>query len=992
MKKQFLSALISMFFSMIVFGQTPVDLPVTFDNATVNYALVDFGGNISSIVADPVVSTNMVCKIIKTATAELWAGTTIGGTVGFATAIPFSAGATTMTARIYSPDAGIHIRMKVEDPNDATKSVETEALTTVANAWETLTFDFANQASGTAPINFTYTYKKLSLFFNFGITGAVAGTKTYYFDDVVFIPGAPIPVNLPVTFDNIYVNYDLLDFGGNTSSIVNDLVVPSNKVCQVVKSNIAETWAGTTIGGTTGFTTAIPFAAGATTITMRVYSPDAGIPVRMKVEDPGDPGKTVETEAMTTTANAWETLSFNFANQATGTAAINFSYTYKKMSIFFNFGTTGAVAGTKTYYCDDIIFIPAAPVLVDLPVTFDNPAISYNLVDFGGNASSIIADPVVPTNLVCKVIKSNTAELWAGTTIGGTVGFATPVPFIPGSTTITMRVYSPNAGIVVRMKVEDQNNGAISVETDALTTTVNTWETLTFNFANQAAGTPPINFSNTYKKLSVFFNFGTTGAAAGTKTYYFDDVVFGGVVGPTPCSLPVTFDESNVDYGLIDFGGNTSSIVLDPLVSGNHVCQAIKSATSEFWAGTTIGGANGLATAIPFAPGATKISMRVYSPNAGIPVRMKVEDPSDPGKSVETERLTTTSNGWETLVFNFSSQVSGTAALNFAYSYKKMSVFFNYGTSGSVAGEKTYYFDDVAFVPYTPITIYVTFQLQQPDSIPVFAFGSWSGWGNWPGNPLASVGNGFYSVTLPFTSYTSHEFLFVNGGTSPVKEVLNPAWPCTNGNATYTNRVLTLAGTDTTICLNWNSCTSCVIPVIPVNRTLQNVAVLSEEGACYDATQTLTVAGNNTYFRVEAGADVHMVAGQNILMLPGTLVLNGGTLHAYITSNNDYCLTPLSPVVKSTEIQKSNLATANALTLKIFPNPASAEVVLDLHGVADGNSSKMEMISLRGNVILTSSLQGDGQYPLSLLGIPSGAYYFRIISGDQVITKMLLKK
>ncbi|MCK7481722.1 MAG: hypothetical protein M0C28_34540 [Candidatus Moduliflexus flocculans] len=31
-----------------------------------------------------------------------------------------------------------------------TKSVETEATTTVANAWETLTFDFANQAAGTA--------------------------------------------------------------------------------------------------------------------------------------------------------------------------------------------------------------------------------------------------------------------------------------------------------------------------------------------------------------------------------------------------------------------------------------------------------------------------------------------------------------------------------------------------------------------------------------------------------------------------------------------------------------------------------------------------------------------------------------------------------------------------------------------------------------------------------------------------------------------------
>jgi hypothetical protein len=29
---------------------------------------------------------------------------------------------------------------------------------------------------------------KVSIFFNFGVTGAVAGAKTYYFDDVTFVP------------------------------------------------------------------------------------------------------------------------------------------------------------------------------------------------------------------------------------------------------------------------------------------------------------------------------------------------------------------------------------------------------------------------------------------------------------------------------------------------------------------------------------------------------------------------------------------------------------------------------------------------------------------------------------------------------------------------------------------------------------------------------------------------------------------------------------
>ena len=450
---------------------TQVDLPVTFDITTVNYDLVDFGGNASSIVADPVLPTNKVGKTIKTNTAVSWAGTTVGGsTGGFANPVPFAPGATKMTMRVYSPDIGTPIRMKVEDPLDGTKSVETEVTTTVANAWQTLEFDFSNPASGTPALNYTYNYKKLSVFFNFGTTGAVAGAKTYYWDDVIFEGGtgpgtvnvnfqvyspdsipvfvfgswgnwgnwpgdqmtsagtgyfattlhlapntnyeylyvngypyvkevlnpawpctngnatytnrvlnlgakdtticftwascttcqAPVlvQVDLPVNFDATNVNYDLVDFGGNVSLIAVDPVVPANKVAKSTKTNTAETWAGTTVGGSTGgFATAIPFAVGYTKMTMRVFSPDAGIPVRMKVEDPLDPTKSVETEKLTTVANAWETLEFDFSNQATGTAAINFSYTYKKLSVFFNFGTTGATAGNKTYYWDDIHFV-----------------------------------------------------------------------------------------------------------------------------------------------------------------------------------------------------------------------------------------------------------------------------------------------------------------------------------------------------------------------------------------------------------------------------------------------------------------------------------------------------------------------------------------------------------------------------------------------------------------------------------------------------------
>ena len=48
-----------------------------------------------------------------------------------------------------------------------------------------------------------------------------------------------------------------------------------------------------------------------------------------------------------TTAAGWQTLTFDFANQAAGTAALNLAYTYTKASIFFDFGVTGATAGRR---------------------------------------------------------------------------------------------------------------------------------------------------------------------------------------------------------------------------------------------------------------------------------------------------------------------------------------------------------------------------------------------------------------------------------------------------------------------------------------------------------------------------------------------------------------------------------------------------------------------------------------------------------------------
>ena len=194
--------------NVIVLNQ--MNLPVTFDDAQVEYGLIGFDGSEdAAIVVDPTDAANMVARVTKSANAGASSGVTMTAPaeLGFSSAVPFAAGATTMSVRVWSPDAGIQVRLKVEDHNDPTHSVETNVTTSVSNDWETLVFDFSNQSAGTAPLNFGYIYDKATIFFNFGVNGATAGEKTYYFDDVEFggevVVGSEFSVTFQVDMQNV---------------------------------------------------------------------------------------------------------------------------------------------------------------------------------------------------------------------------------------------------------------------------------------------------------------------------------------------------------------------------------------------------------------------------------------------------------------------------------------------------------------------------------------------------------------------------------------------------------------------------------------------------------------------------------------------------------------------------------------------------------------------------------------------------------------------
>ncbi len=157
----------------------------------------------------------------------------------------------------------------------------------------------------------------------------------------------------------------------------------------------------------------------------------------------------------------------------------------------------------------------AANTQVQLPIGFQSTTLSYNLTDFGGAESVVVANPVAgginPTSRVLQTTKTTGADFFAGTfmDLDAAIDFST-------SQKMRLKVYSPKANIPVRMALELAGGGG-QVFVDANVTVANEWTELEFDFASV------INPAANYRRVVVFYEF-IPGRPGDGSVYYCDDV------------------------------------------------------------------------------------------------------------------------------------------------------------------------------------------------------------------------------------------------------------------------------------------------------------------------------------------------------------------------------------------------------------------------------------------------------------------------------------
>jgi hypothetical protein len=179
-----------------------------------------------------------------------------------------------------------------------------------------------------------------------------------------------------------------------------------------------------------------------------------------------------------------------------------------------------------------------------------------------------------------------------------------------------------------------------------------------------------------------------------------------------------------------------------------------------------------------------------------------------------------------------------------------------------------------------------------------------------------------------------------------------------------------------------------VVDSVPVNRELTNITVTGTE--CFDALQTITVAGNDSTFTVPAGGATTLIAGLKILFYPGTTVHPGGYLYGYIAPSGPFCTIP-TKIALSTG-KKSQPVMPEKNFFRLYPNPTNGDFTVALKGYVPSERTSVEIYNTKGEKIFSAEMNNTLKQGFTLTGNPAGLYLVRVISGNLSGVERIIKQ
>ena len=325
-----------------------------------------------------------------------------------------------------------------------------------------------------------------------GVDGAIETSQIVVISDIVFA------YELFQDFEGTPPIFSEFGDIGSTQVVTNpDLggINTTNNTAQLDKAIGSEVWGGTFFELNNQ---AIDFG-GIKKMRFKTYSPFVGKVVKLKLEN-ADASITHEVDMVTTVANSWELLTFDFVDAPEAE--------YIRVVVFFDFGTIGD--GTL-YYFDQMEVGEGSLVSTEPSLMIEDfegtPPV---FIEFGNIEAPLIipnfdTSGINNTLTVASQLKTAGSEVWAGSFFE-----VSPSLDLGSYNNLSVMTYAPVVGAVIKLKLENAD-ASIIYEVDLESTVLNQWEELVYDFSDAPEAD--------YTRIVIFFDFGNPG---NDSIYYYD--------------------------------------------------------------------------------------------------------------------------------------------------------------------------------------------------------------------------------------------------------------------------------------------------------------------------------------------------------------------------------------------------------------------------------------------------------------------------------------
>ena len=182
----------------------------------------------------------------------------------------------------------------------------------------------------------------------------------------------------------------------------------------------------------------------------------------------------------------------------------------------------------------------------------------------------------------------------------------------------------------------------------------------------------------------------------------------------------------------------------------------------------------------------------------------------------------------------------------------------------------------------------------------------------------------------------------------------------------------------------------------PMDRIVSGSNTISNSTTtCFSAEENLTVGGTGNAFLVENGGAVDLIAGTSITLLPGTHVVAGGFMHAYISTS--FCA-PLAPP-PAPDGGNQELTSTPSLFLsdvnkqhivKLFPNPTKGNITMEVINPEIDGTLHFELYNMSGNRIRAWDSDNRSEV-ITLCNYPMGIYLLHVFCGEKTEVARIIK-